>query len=190
VISMEKNSPSPPFRFRIRTYPHFDDDGIKTDRRELSFQCQENGQIKFTLRRVDDVWKCEVENLPTGEIISKITVESPEQLKKELIKFNFSDESNVEERYRAIVEHISENKTELNLVTGRKGVKKSLYDWAELVNKRLGCTGLIKIVTISTISTEKPPLNTTALGQLLGLYGRSRQSRGLRMRISIPTAIS
>jgi len=133
----KNNPPSTPFIFRIRTYPHFDDDGIGTDRRELSIQCQENGILKFTLRRVDDVWKCEVKNLPTGEVISKITVESPEQFKKELVRFNFSTEDTVEERYRAIVEHISENKTELNLVTGRKGVKKSLYDWAELVNKRL-----------------------------------------------------
>lgn len=133
----KNNPPSTPFKFKIRPYHYVDEDGIGTDRRELSIQCQENGRIKFTLRCVNDVWKCEVENLPTGEVISKITVESPEQLKKELVRFNFSTEDTVEERYRAIVEHISENKTELNLVTGRKGVKKSLYDWAELVNKKL-----------------------------------------------------
>lgn len=135
--NVSKNSPAPSFIFRIDTYRHIDDYGIGTDRRALVIKCQENGKIKFTLRCVDDVWKCEVENLPTGEVISKITVESPEELKKELVRFNFSTEDNVEERYQSIMEYISENEAKLNLVTGRKGVKKSLYHMAELVNKKL-----------------------------------------------------
>jgi len=45
--------------------------------------------------------------------------------------------SNVEERYQSIVEHISLNQEELNRVTGYTGAEKTLYEWAEFVNRKL-----------------------------------------------------
>lgn len=123
------------FTFRIDTYKHIDDDGIGSNRRALVIKCEKNGILKFTLKYNHEVWECEVENIPTGEVISEFefSIENPEQLKNELIRFNFSTEDNVDEHYKSILEY--ENK--VKLVTGLVGVQFSLYDWTEFVNEKL-----------------------------------------------------
>ena len=138
VISVDKNNPpTTPFKFEIRPYRYVDEDGMGSDRRALSIICQEKGHIKFILKYDDEVWNFSIYSFPTQETFGEMIFESPEQLKNELVKFSFSTEDNVEERYQSIMEYLSENETELKLVTGRTGIKKSLYGWAEFVNNKL-----------------------------------------------------
>ena len=66
-----------------------------SDRRALSIQCSDNGVIKFTLSYLDGVWKYEIESFRTWEIIDKQVLESLEDIKDELIKFNFATEDDV-----------------------------------------------------------------------------------------------
>jgi len=134
--TMEKNdSTMPPLRFKIIPYHYVDEDGMGSDRCELSIYGQKT--IKFKLLYLDGVWQFEIEEFTLGKCFDTRLLENIEELREELIKNVFSDERTVEEHYQSILDYIGQNETELKLVTGKTGLKKNLYDWAEFINERL-----------------------------------------------------
>lgn len=134
--TMEKNdSTMPPLRFKITPHHYVDEDGMGSNRGELSIYGQKT--IKFKLLYLDGVWQFEIEEFTLGKCFDTRLLENIEELREELIKNAFSDERTVEEHYQCILDYIGQHDSELKLVTGRTGLKKSLYEWAEFVNMKL-----------------------------------------------------
>ena len=138
VISVDKNNPhAPPLSFRINPYRYVDQDGMGSNRNELSIYSSDKATLKFKLLYLDGVWKFEVENLAMMQSFNGRLLENVEELKEELVRFQFADENTVDRGYQIIVDYISEHDNELKSVSGRTGLKKSLYEWAEFVNMKL-----------------------------------------------------
>jgi len=105
--TMEKNdSTMPPLRFKIIPHHYVDEDGMGSNRRELSIYGQKT--IKFKLLYLDGVWQFEIEEFTLGKCFDTRLLENIEELREELIKNVFSDERTVEEHYQSILDYIGQ----------------------------------------------------------------------------------